>query len=311
MEGFNAVFRFYFYRSLREPAVLAAVIVSVLLLLLAPLGTAFGFHEQESLVRDVGVSTIFLCAILVSLVCAGIREREQNTWYVLLRPLSRFTYTSGSFAGILCCALLVNAAIGCLGFVVLRTSPEGFSESFAFSASIGAIGGALLWGAWRNLRTGGPFVSAALSAFLLLSALFFLWALWKEWGRGDGELLQEEQVLLVQAELLCIVSALSVSAAAWAGGMLLGRLGGIGLGVVILVLGMVKEELDGLPVFLRLPGELVLPNFDLLYSGDLFYADVLVLPWAYVASSLLYLGVWSAALFLIGSGGFFCRRFSR
>ena len=62
--------------SLREPALFIVLGASVLLLILAPAGTAMGFEEQESLVRDIGLSTLLLSGILVAMVTGSITTRR-------------------------------------------------------------------------------------------------------------------------------------------------------------------------------------------------------------------------------------------
>ena len=63
-----------------------------------------------------------------------------------------------------------------------------------------------------------------------------------------------------------------------------------------------RDSLRDVPAFIRAPLDVLVPNFGILWSGDLFYADVLTLPWAYVGTGCLYLLVWSAGALLLALG---------
>ena len=96
------------------------------------------------------------------------------------------------------------------------------------------------------------------------------------------------------------MTSLAVFAAVWTGSCVLGRAGGVGLGWAVVILGVVRDSLAAAPAFLREPVRLLVPNLGILWSGDLFYADVLTLPWSFVGYGCLYLAVWSSGAILVG-----------
>ena len=124
MTGFLAAFRFTFLRCLREPALAVVLGAAMILLFLAPAGTALGFHEEEALIRDIGLSTMLLAGILIALVTAGAGDRRGGATQLLsLRPAGGAAFHAGACAGALLAALAANLVVACNAFVLLRHRP--------------------------------------------------------------------------------------------------------------------------------------------------------------------------------------------
>lgn len=307
MRTFGAVAWQNFACTMREPALLIAVLAALGLLALAPLGTAFGFHEQEGLVRDIGLSTIFLGAILVAMLAGTRRESEALRALVMVRPVGPGAYYLGSFAGVALAAAVAGGTIACMGAALLRHSGVVAFDREAWTYAAGAVLLALVAGAWRNLRAGRSFPAGAVGTLCVLSVVAACVALLRAPGGGLRAALSDADVLLLQVEALTLCAGLAVLCAVWAGSMLLGRPGGMLAGGAVIVLGQTKEyfgaALDALPVPL---GPLV-PNFQLVWGGDFFYGDIAVLPWDFVAHGAGALCAWSAAAVLLGLACFPCR----
>ncbi len=308
MHGFSAAVRFTLLRSMREPALVIVVGASILLLLVVPAGTALGFHEEESLMRDVGLSTILLSGILIALVAGGVHAGGiAATELLALRPSDRGVVFAGTAAGALLALLIGNGVVLFCGSVILRHRTLAFADAPAFVMAGGVVLLSILWGAYRNARTGRSFVTGAVAGALILSVLAaLLAAVWAPEGRLRTTL-PPEDVILLQTELLCLFMSLAVFAAVWTGSTLCGRVGGVVTGWSVVIAGVVRENLLGLPSFLEMPLAVLVPNLSLAWGGDLFYADVATLPWAFVGSAVLYLSLWSAGALLLGMGVSLCR----
>jgi hypothetical protein len=309
VEGSLAAARFTFLRAVREPALAVTVGASVLLLLLAPAGTALGFHEEESLVRDIGLSTLLLGGILVAMVTGiGGDGRTAAARLLVLRPPGRGGFYAGSFAGSLGAALMVNAAIALCAVILLRHRAVAFADEPAFLMVGAVMAGAVAWGAVRNFRTGRSFVGGALAAAFLLGLVGAGAALFWAPRGGLRVALSSEDVMLLQAVLLCFFTAAAAFTAVWAGSAILGRTGGMAAGWAVVVLGVVRESFGAAPLVLRAPLGVLVPNLGLVWSGDLFYADLDTLPWTFVGAGCLHLAAWSAGAALLGLAATLCRR---
>ncbi len=290
--------------AFREPALLIAVLAAWCLLVLAPMGTVFGFHEQEGLVRDIGLSTVFLGGILVAMVAGTRRESPALTALVLLRPVSPSTYLLGSFAGVGIAAALADGALACSGAVLLRHSGTSSLDRDACALAGGAVACALCFGAWRNWRAGRSFSANALGSLCVGSAVAAALAAVRSPAGAWRTALEEADVLLVQAEALTLCAVLAVACAVWGGSALCGRAAGMAFGAVVVVLGQTKEYLSAAVDVLRAPLAVLAPNFQLVWGGDFFYGDIVTLPWAFVVQGAGALAAWSAGVVLLVSAAF-------
>ncbi len=301
MAAFAAAFRSAFLRAVRQNALVVVLAGTVLLCLLAPVGTAFGFHEEEALLRDVGLSTVFLGLILVGIVTAGgAAPLRSSMGLFALRPYGGLVFAAGSWAGSLAAGLLGGSVVLCCGFVLLRHRVLAFADWRAFgllaSASLLAVAG----GAWKNFRRGSSFAQWAvvLAATGSLAAFLGAW-FWAPTGELRWDL-PAEDILLIQTLLICGCMGVAAFAAAWTGAVLAGRIGGILLAWGVLCVGMARQGMHGIPVWLDAPLGVLLPDLGLLWPGESFYADILTLPWDYVAAGCLYLLVWSLGFSALG-----------
>jgi len=301
MRGFGAAFRFGFLSALREPALFVVFAATVLLLLLAPLGTAFGFREEESLVRDVGLSTLLLGAVFVAVVVGGAASGSRAVNEILgLRPAGKTILYAGSSLGALSAATLVNLSLSLCGFVLLRHKEIVFADRRALLLAFSVPVLAIFFGVLFNFLKRRSFSACALTSSLVLSLLAagvaFFWS-----PRGTFRTtLPAEDVLLLQAELLSLSLGVVFVAAVWAATRVFGRVGGIAATWITVVFGVLYENLSVLPPYLASPLKTLLPDLGLLWSGDLFYADLLTLPWSYVALGCLYSLTWSLAALALG-----------
>ena len=307
MRSFGAVAWRSFAGALREPALLVAVLAALCLLALAQLGMAFGFREQQGLVRDIGLSTIFLGGILAAMVAGTQRESDALRALVMTRPIGPAAYFLGGLAGAALAGAVAAAAIACMGAVLLRDAPglafDGESWVYAAAAGLLALGA----GAWRSFRGGRSFSSGALGALCVLSAAAACVAFARAPGGGLRAALSDADVLLLQAEVLTLCAGLAVLSAVWSGSMLLGRPCGILAGGAVIVLGQVKESFGAVLDAIPLPLGLLVPNFQLVWGGDFFYGDITVLPWSFVARGAAALCAWAAGAALLGLTCFPCR----
>ena len=115
-----AIARNTFSESIRQPVIYLIALLGTALLLLSFAFTLFTFSEENTLkmIKDMGIATITLCALLVALFTASgviADEIEKKTALtVLCKPVSRLQFLLGKYSGILgvvACTILVLVAI--------------------------------------------------------------------------------------------------------------------------------------------------------------------------------------------------------
>jgi hypothetical protein len=92
-----------FFESIRQPIVLVLVIASTLLLLLASPLSAFTMENDQRMLIDIGLATVFMTGMLLSIFVAsnvlGQEIRNKTTVTVISKPLGRPQFVIGKFLG--------------------------------------------------------------------------------------------------------------------------------------------------------------------------------------------------------------------
>lgn len=102
-----AIARNTFNESIRQPVIYLIAIIGTALLLLSFAFTLFTFSEENTarMIKDMGLATITLCALLVSLFTSSsviADEIEKKTALtVLCKPVTRLQFLLGKYIGIL------------------------------------------------------------------------------------------------------------------------------------------------------------------------------------------------------------------
>jgi ABC-type transport system involved in multi-copper enzyme maturation permease subunit len=104
-----------FREGVRQPMFWFIVVLAVLLFLLMPILPYFTFGEDFKMVKDLGYSTIMLCAAAFGILTSSIsisEEIEGRTAITLMsKPVSRRQFLIGKFLGILLAALLMTGIL--------------------------------------------------------------------------------------------------------------------------------------------------------------------------------------------------------
>jgi ABC-type transport system involved in multi-copper enzyme maturation permease subunit len=116
----TAIARNTFRESIRQPVIYLIAVLGAALLLLSFAFTLFTFSEENTLkmIKDMGIATITLCALLVALFTASgviADEIEKKTALtVLCKPVTRLQFVVGKYSGIMgvvACAIVVLVAV--------------------------------------------------------------------------------------------------------------------------------------------------------------------------------------------------------
>ena len=92
-----------FFESIRQPIVLILLITATLLLLLASPLSAFTMENDQRMLLDIGLATVFmigmLLAIFVSSNVLGQEIRNKTTLTIVSKPIGRPSFIIGKFLG--------------------------------------------------------------------------------------------------------------------------------------------------------------------------------------------------------------------
>jgi len=164
IEQLLAIARVTFAESIRQPIVAVVALAGVVILILANPLTTFTMEDDQRMLVEVGISTVFLLGMLLAaLLATGVLTREienRTVLTVVSKPVDRPVLLIGKFLGALAAILASYAFLSCVFMLVIR---HGVMPTVAtpFQAPV------LLFG-----------ISAALSAltFALFTNYFYGWS---------------------------------------------------------------------------------------------------------------------------------------
>lgn len=99
-----------FFESVRQPIVLVLILAATLLLLLASPLSAFTMDNDQRMLIDIGLATVFMIGMLLSIFVAstvlGQEIRNKTTLTIVSKPIGRPQFVIGKFLGAACAITL-------------------------------------------------------------------------------------------------------------------------------------------------------------------------------------------------------------
>ncbi len=124
IEQLLAIARVTFSESIRQPVVAVVALAGVAILVLSNPLTTFTLEDDQRMLIEVGMSTIFLAGLMLAVLLATsvlTREIENRTVLtVVSKPVERPVLLMGKFLGVLAAILAVYAFLACAFMLVVR-----------------------------------------------------------------------------------------------------------------------------------------------------------------------------------------------
>lgn len=215
-----------FTETLRQPIYAVIIIFALLLMLLAPAVSMYTLDEDIKLLRELGLSTLFLAGLFIAVFAstgAITEEIESGTiTTVLSKPISRPVFVIGKFFGILGAVTLAHALITMAFLMVTRHGVmETANDSYdwtVISAALVVVLGTLTVTAFLNFVYGWNFPATGILLGTILSsfAMVFLFFVDKEWHFNPADNHFEKfdiiaSILLLFAVYLLVALAILLS----------------------------------------------------------------------------------------------------
>jgi hypothetical protein len=298
---FLAISQITFAEVTRQPAFGLVLLGALIFQALSPALAMFGFGQDLALLKDFGVSTVFLAGVL--LVALGTstclsREFERKTIHTLLsKPVSPAVFLAGRFVGLLGTLVAATYLLLLVLWLAARQGPpESIHHPWDGPVLIGGFGSALtalILAAILAHRFSRPYPAvalqvgcAALGAGFLLATLFD--PEWKLQAPGEAwDPLVGKAVLLVLLGILMLESLAILLSLVLRGGTVF----------AVLVLFAAGLLVGGAETWLSWP----LPALEVYWVGELFYRPGADLPASYLLEAALYSASYSLVCLLIGA----------
>ncbi|MCP4455259.1 MAG: ABC transporter permease subunit, partial [Planctomycetes bacterium] len=183
--------------TLRQPIYAIIIGCAILLYILSPSLTMYTLDDDNKLLREIGLSTLFLTSLFVAIFAAAgaVAEEMENKTIstVLSKPVSRPVYVLAKFLGVSWAVAIAHfiSSVALL-FVIRHGVMETASDTHdwtVIAAGLFVVGGALVMGTFFNYVFGWKFSSSVvvLMALFACMGLFFLTFVDRHWAFNPAE----------------------------------------------------------------------------------------------------------------------------
>ncbi|MEN6307073.1 MAG: ABC transporter permease subunit [Anaerohalosphaeraceae bacterium] len=306
-----------FVETLRQPIYAVIIVIAILLFILAPSVSMYTLDEDVKLLRELGLSTLFLAGLFIAIFSATgaiTEEIESKTiTTVLSKPVARPVFVIGKFLGIssaVCLAHFIGTAAYLLAarHGVMSTASDEMDMPVIIAACVILLG-SLLISAIVNYSYDWSFSASAIITGAILSAiaLFLLTFVNKEWKVGPSE--AQFSLFDIYASLLLLFGTLILVALAVLFSTRCNMVMTLVFCIAVFMLGLISDwvasQYAGEYLWARIYTAL-LPNMQVFWISDAIYEKGAV-PASYLIKGLSYSACYTTGILAL-SIAFFQRR---
>ena len=284
--------------TLRQPIYAIIVGCAILLYILSPSLTMYTLDDDNKLLREIGLSTLFLTSLFVSIFSAAgaVAEEMDNKTIstVLSKPVSRPVYVLAKFLGVSWAVAIAHfissvALLFVIRHGVLETAGDTHDWT-VITAGLVAVGGALVMGTFFNYVFGWKFSSSVVVLLALFAAigLFFLTFVDRHWAFNPAE--NHFNRFDIYAAILLFLAAIVMTALAIALSSRFNIIVTLAACVGIFLLGLVIDYVYGQYGQTYLWARIVryvIPNLQVFWISDAIYEGSPV-PGRYIGTAATY-----------------------
>ena len=248
-----AILRNTFFESIRQPITLVMVVVATLGLIFSNLLAGFTMEDDQRMMIDLGLSTVFICGtLLAAFIATNVLNREienRTALTVISKPVSRPLFVLGKYLGVAGALLLVTLFMSLVFLLVemhgvLQTVRQPIHKPvimFGAAAAILSVGTAV----WCNYFYGKVFASMVLAVVTPLAGLaYFLSLLFDhDFARQPIGVAFSGQLWIALAGVTMAI--LTLTAIAIAASTRLGQVMTLCVTVGVFMLGMLSDWIFG------------------------------------------------------------------
>ncbi len=287
-----------FIETVRQPVYAIIIIAAVLLYILAPFITMYTLDEDIKLLRELGLSTLFLAGLFIAVFSATgaiTEEIETKTITTILsKPVPRPIFILGKFTGVACAVIIAHYLLTAtylltIRFGVLETvsdepdMPVVFIGSFILLAS-------LIISAFLNHGYDFSFSASAIltAAILSILGLLFLTFIGKEWQIGP--FISSFNRFDIYASLLLLLGTLILVAVAVLFSSRFNVVLTLTFCIIVFMLGLISDWVASQYAAKYLWAQAytaLLPNLQVFWVSDAIYENGSV-PASYLLKGLAY-----------------------
>lgn len=295
-----------FVETIRQPVYAIIIVAALLLFLLSPAVAMYTMDDDNKLLREIGLSTLFLTSLFVAIFSASgavALELENKTILtVLTKPIQRPIFIIAKFLGVVAAVALAHYLCTVALLMAIR---HGVMDTAAATHDWTVLGSAatvvtvsVLLSAFFNYVYDWKFSSTAivLAAILATAAMVFLALIDRQWqfnpaGNGINRLDVAGSVLLFLGAVIIAALAVALSARF---NMVVTLSACIGVFLLGLVSDYVFGRLAEIYAWAQV-GRSLVPNLQVFWISDAIYEGSVV-PMSYILITGVYALCYATAI---------------
>ena len=276
-----------FIETLRQPVYAIIIIAALFLFFISPSLTMYTMSDDNKLLREIGLSTLFLASLFIAIFSASgaVAEEIENKTIttVLSKPVQRPIFIIAKFLGVSAAVILAHyictiALLMTIRHGVLESASDTHDWTVVGSAGVG-IGAAFLLSAFFNYVYDWKFTSTAivLTGIFATLGILFLSFIDRNWqfnpaDNGMNTVDIYGSVLLLLAAIIIVALAVALSArfnivvtlSACIGIFLLGLVSDYTFG------SLAEKQIFGAKLWATI-GRYLVPNLQIFWISDAIY----------------------------------------
>jgi len=268
--------RHTFLESIRQPIFVVLILIGALALVLNPSLAAYTLDDDNKLLVDMGLSTLFLAGLMMAAFTAtavlSSELENQTALTVISKPIHRPIFVLGKYLGVSAAITVAYWSLCAIFLLTVRhrvmqtaTSPfDGPVLLFGIGAAMLALIGATLGNYFYQTTFTSTFV-LALSALMTVAWVLVL-MIDKQWLFQSPAVDLSPQLMI--GLFLILQAVLILTAVAITASTRLGQLMTLTACVLVFVLGLISDYLFGKFDAAYMPFYLITPNLQLFWPAD-------------------------------------------
>ncbi len=303
-----------FTETLRQPVYAVIIVAAVFLFIISPSLTMYSMDDDNKLLREIALSTLFLASLFIAIFSASgaVAEEIENKTIltVLTKPVQRPIFILAKFAGV---ALAVILAHYICTIALLMAIRHGVLESVndtcdwtVITSAGAAVGLAFSLSAFLNYIYDWKFSSTAivLTAIFATLAMVFLSLVDRNWQFNPAE--NGINAFDVYGSILLLLAAIIIVALAVTLSTRFNIMITLLICVGIFLLGLVNDYVFGrfaeIHYWAKI-GRYLIPNLQVFWISDAIYEDRAVPP-RYIMIVAVYAICYTAGILSLATGLF-------
>ena len=299
-----------FIETIRQPVYAVIVAAAVFLFFISPSLTMYTMEDDNKLLRELGLSTLFIAGLFIATFSASAAITEEIETKTILttlsKPVPRYIFILGKFIGTVAAVILAHyiftiAMLMTIRHGVLSTASDTHDMTVIISAAI-TIGLSLAITAFLNYSYDWKFTSTAIvliSIFATMTIVFLL-LIDRNWkfnpaGNGINSFDIYGSILLLIALFILTAAALMFSAR-------FNVLVTLSCCIGLFLLGLISDYVFGRFAESHLwakIGKIIVPSLQVFWISDAIYEQSSKITAGYIASCGIYGVLYTTAFILI------------